>query len=75
MAYVNNEETTIIAVKGDNGDSAYIRYSAYSDGTDFTETWTAGQNYVGFATGKTAPTDKSGYTWLSILWGNVVRLI
>lgn len=46
-----------------NGDSAFIRYSANADGTDFTETWSEGQNYIGFATGQSAPTDKSGYVW------------
>ena len=57
----------IQGVQGDKGDSAFIRYSAYFDGTDFTETWTEGQTYVGFATGQTAPTDKSEYTWIYIL--------
>ena len=47
-----------------NGDNAFIRYSASADGTDFTEEWSQGQNYVGFATGQSAPTDKSGYEWL-----------
>lgn len=46
-----------------NGDSVFIRYSAHADGTDFTEEWSEGQNYIGQATGQTAPTDKSGYTW------------
>lgn len=47
-----------------NGDNAFIRYSASADGTDFTEEWSQGQNYIGFATGQSAPTDKSGYEWL-----------
>ena len=46
------------------GDSAFIRYSANADGADFTEEWSEGQNYIGFATGQTAPTEKSGYTWV-----------
>ncbi|MBQ8836451.1 MAG: hypothetical protein IJ002_03180 [Clostridia bacterium] len=45
------------------GDSAFIRYSANADGTDFTEERSEGQDYIGFATGQTAPTDKSDYTW------------
>ena len=52
--------------------SAFIRYSANADGTDFTEEWSEGQNYIGFATGQTAPTDKSGYEWGYI--GNDVPL-
>lgn len=52
-------------VNGENGakgDSVFIRYSYYADGTDFTEAWD-GQEFIGFATGETAPTDKSAYTW------------
>ena len=48
---------------GLDGKSAFVRYSANADGTDFTDTWTEGQNYVGFATGHIAPTDKKDYTW------------
>ena len=47
----------------EKGDSAFIRYSSNADGTNFTEEWSEGQNYIGFATGLEAPTDKSGYTW------------
>ena len=42
---------------------AFVRYSAYADGTNFTETWSSGKNYIGFAIANTAPTDKSEYTW------------
>lgn len=49
--------------------SAFIRYSANADGTDFTEQWSNGQNYIGFATGQTAPTDKSKYTWVLLPQG------
>lgn len=45
------------------GDSAFIRFSAHADGTDFTEERSEGQNYIGFATGQTAPMDKSQYDW------------
>ncbi len=45
------------------GDNCYIRYSAYADGTDFTETRSEGQVYIGFATGQAAPTDKAAYQW------------
>lgn len=67
MAYINRNKIPAIlrkGDKGDNGDSAFIRYSANSDGTGMTEERSEGQNYIGFATGQTAPTDKSGYTWL-----------
>lgn len=46
-----------------NGDSAFIRYSAFADGTDFTETWDNSKRYIGIATGQFAPIDKSGYVW------------
>lgn len=42
---------------------AFVRYSAYADGTNFTETWSSGKNYIGFAIANTAPTNKSEYTW------------
>ncbi len=50
---------------GEDGtsESVFVRYSANADGTDFTETWTLGQKYIGIATGTTAPVDKSGYSW------------
>jgi hypothetical protein len=54
-----------------NGDSAYIRYSAYADGTDFTEEWHEDQNYIGIATGQTAPTTKEGYKWALFTQGTV----
>lgn len=58
--YLVNEDATVEAKDGKN---AFIRFSENADGADFTETWSSGQNYVGFATGHEAPTDKSGYTW------------
>jgi hypothetical protein len=52
----------------------HIRYSAYADGTDFTEEWSAGQNYIGFATASEAPTDKSEYEW-SLFASNIRETI
>lgn len=46
------------------GNSVYVRYSTGADGTDFTETWSDGQNYIGIAVGQDAPTDKSDYEWI-----------
>lgn len=72
--FIVNEDAT---VKAEDGDSVFIRYSANADGTDFTETWSGGQNYVGIATGLTAPTDKSDYIWSlfggALANGNVVQ--
>ncbi|MEG2116615.1 MAG: hypothetical protein RRZ69_02900, partial [Clostridia bacterium] len=60
-AILTNTELTL---KGDlNGDNFFVRYSTNADGTAFTETWTAGQKYIGIATELKAPTDKVGYTW------------
>ena len=65
MAILNGTDQFAIKafLKGDNGKSTFIRYSEWADGTDFTETWSLGQNYIGFATAQQAPTDKSLYTW------------
>ena len=49
---------------GESGQQTYIhiKYSAYPDGTDFSDT---PNTYMGIYTGpsETAPTDKSAYTW------------
>ena len=62
------ERLTKIKINGEEynigGDSVFIRYSANADGADFTEGWSEGQNYIGFATAQEAPADKSGYTWV-----------
>lgn len=55
------------------GDSVFIRYSANADGTDYTETWSEGQGYVGYASGLEAPVDKDGYTWMSTNGENLVQ--
>lgn len=57
-------------IQGIQGESAFIRYSAYADGSNFTETWSTDKKYIGFATGQTAPTNKSDYTWLDICNSN-----
>ena len=49
-----------------NGDSVFIRYSANADGTEYTQTRSKRQFYIGVATGQSAPTDKSGYEWFHI---------
>ena len=53
-------------LKSLKGEAAFIRYSEYADGSNFTETWSANKKYIGFATGKIVPTDKSSYTWIRI---------
>lgn len=60
--FLCNDDATIYA---EPGDSVFVRYSAYSDGTNFTETRTKDQNYVGFATGREAPPNKEDYEWVS----------
>lgn len=40
-----------------------IRFSEHADGTDFSETWSEGKNYIGYALAKAAPASKAGYTW------------
>lgn len=60
MSYFNGHKIPNITSRGA---SAFIRYSAHSDGKYFTETWSEGQIYIGFATGQKAPTEKEAYTW------------
>ena len=60
MSYIGSNRLFNITSKGD---SCFVRYSAYADGTDFTKTWSEGQIYIGIATGQVAPTDKSKYVW------------
>lgn len=62
MAYINGNDQLLVKTTL-KGDSVFVRYSANADGTDFTETPKDGQNYIGIATGKDAPTDKSEYDW------------
>lgn len=50
---------------GDRGDSVFIRYSASSDGSGFSPTWSAGMDYIGVAVGQTAPAVKTGYQWIT----------
>lgn len=45
------------------GEKTYIRYSADADGRDFAEEWTEGLDYIGFAHGFEAPTDRTAYRW------------
>lgn len=53
----------LVAIRGQKGDSIFFRYSSTADGSNFTETWSPGQAYIGVATGLIAPTDKSKYIW------------
>ena len=57
------------------GDSVFIRYSANADGTGFTETWSEGQNYMGFASGLEAPTRNTDYTWVNMGYGNIEQYV
>ena len=43
--------------------SVFVRYSAHSDGTDFTSTWSAGQDYTGILVAKTASADKTAWSY------------
>lgn len=64
MAYINGKEVLAVHTSTyEKGDSVFVRYSQYEDGTAFTEHWGEGQEYVGIATAKEAPTDKKMYQW------------
>lgn len=54
----------------DSFQTVFVRYSAHADGTDFTAMHTSEQNYIGVATAKEEPTDKSEYTWMKFLGGS-----
>lgn len=45
------------------GEKVFVRYSQNENGEDFTETWTGGQCYIGFAKGLEAPESPLAYTW------------
>lgn len=51
----------------DNFSTSYIRYSFYEDGTDYTETYQEGMRYIGIATGREVPADKTGYNWYKFI--------
>lgn len=63
LMIAKNELRVYEAGKDGTSDRIFIRYSANADGTDFTEEWSEGQNYIGFAVAKEVPTDKNAYEW------------
>ena len=46
-----------------NRKSVWIKYSAYSDGTDATDEWSLGKNFIGVATSHDVPRSNSEYKW------------
>lgn len=57
--YVNSTAGTA----GNDGRSIFVRYSFSPDGTNYTEEWSLGQNYLGIAVAHEAPNDKAEYEW------------
>lgn len=55
------------------GEKVFIRYSADADpyGAEATDYWQEGQNYIGIATGLTAPTHKMDYQWILFSVGDI----
>lgn len=70
ILYIRDPKTgkkmPISAIKGENGDQMFVRFSAYADGTDMSEKWDAERDYMGIAFAATAPTDKAAYQWLQL---------
>lgn len=62
----NGNIVPLRAIKGDNGDQMYVRFSAYADGTDMSEKWDAERNYMGIAFARVAPSNKEAYQWISL---------
>ena len=58
----NIEELINSAVTQGNG--MHVRYSAYEDGTDYTETCSDDQIYIGIAISQEAPESKEEYQWM-----------
>lgn len=52
-----------------HGNNAFIKFSHNADGSDFTDIWEEGQQYIGFATGLYEPTTPEGYEWTYISRG------
>ncbi len=52
------------SIQGDDGNQMYVRFSAYADGTDMSETWDAERNYMGIAFAYRTPTNKADYQWI-----------
>lgn len=52
---------------GPKGDSVFIKYSANSDGTGFTNSWTEGQSYIGIAVAQIEPANKTEYIWTKFI--------
>lgn len=59
---------------GPDGKRVYIKYSAYSDGTAFTDVWNSSQAYIGVAVASEAPEDKEDYEWSQFV-GNYVETL
>lgn len=57
---VVNDDATLTA------SSVHIRYSVNADGSDFTNEWSEGQNYIGIASATEVPTSKEQFTWTRI---------
>ena len=62
----NGNRIPIPAIKGENGHQAFVRFSAYADGTDMNEIWDDTRDYMGLAFAPVAPTNKTAYQWVRI---------
>lgn len=62
----NGNIVPLVAIKGDDGDQMYVRFSAYADGTDMSEKWDSERNYMGIAFARVAPSNKEAYQWIAL---------
>lgn len=53
----------IIGERGPAGGPVWIAYSANADGTDYSETWSSGTDYIGIVISGTEPASKHDYVW------------
>ena len=68
MLGVSNLRKTLNTITSDGiaGNSVFIKYSAYSDGSYFTDSPTSESRYIGFASALKEPTEKGAYKWSNI---------
>lgn len=53
--------------QGNDGNSIFIRYSANSDGSSMSPTYSSGHKYIGIYVGQSAPSLYTSYTWCKFI--------
>jgi hypothetical protein len=71
-ADTSSPETGYVWTKlaGDDGNNCYIKYNTSASDSGATDTWSTGQNYIGFALSAASTAPPSGYTWRKFAYSN-----